>query len=470
MWSVFKRWLFMANGKIIEFPKKTKFNLVYLALIAMVIYIGVNVYGALSKGHINRFEVKDGSLVKENRFNALVIRDEEVVVADETGYVNYFITQGDRGAAGNLIYTVDETGTVIDYVNGVESMNGVITEDELAQLEEMILAFKDSYNMEDFHKVSSSKQKLTDSVTRMVNENLLNEIQKNPSLEGSINYKYMSKAGVVSYWKDGYEQLSAEKVTSSCFGEDYKKEVLENNKLVASGESVYKISDDENWSVAFIAEEEVAQYLLEKEVVEVRFIQEDVSFWGSVSVHTNSLSEKVVELSFSGGGINFIDDRFVDIELSLGNADGLKIPRTAIVEKEFYIVPKEYVFYNKHESYYFINVEKTLENGEKTVFKNEVHPYYQDADTQAYYLEEREVKLGDRLFMENSPNEFVVSNTGILVGVYNINKGYADFKQIKILDQNEDYAIVKSNTKYGLSAYDFIVLDAGDVAEDTFIN
>jgi hypothetical protein len=50
-----------------------------------------------------------------------------------------------------------------------------------------------------------------------------------------------------------------------------------------------------------------------------------------------------------------------------------------------------------------------------------------------------------------------------------MNKGYADFKQITIIAQNEEYAIVSSNTKYGLTVYDRIVLDADSVDTDDFI-
>ncbi len=50
-----------------------------------------------------------------------------------------------------------------------------------------------------------------------------------------------------------------------------------------------------------------------------------------------------------------------------------------------------------------------------------------------------------------------------------MNKGYADFKQITILDENDEYAIVSSNTQYGLTVYDRIVLDAASVNTDDFI-
>ena len=39
-----------------------------------------------------------------------------------------------------------------------------------------------------------------------------------------------------------------------------------------------------------------------------------------------------------------------------------------------------------------------------------------------------------------------------------------------MLQQNEEYAIIKSNTTYGLSPYDYIVLDASTVDADQLIN
>ena len=50
-----------------------------------------------------------------------------------------------------------------------------------------------------------------------------------------------------------------------------------------------------------------------------------------------------------------------------------------------------------------------------------------------------------------------------------MNKGYADFTQITILYRNREYAIVKSNTDYGLNVYDHIVLDGNSVNDDDFV-
>ena len=68
-----------------------------------------------------------------------------------------------------------------------------------------------------------------------------------------------------------------------------------------------------------------------------------------------------------------------------------------------------------------------------------------------------------------STEKFAISKTGSLTGVYNINKGYADFKQVNVLYENEEYSIVRSNTVYGLNVYDHIVLDASLVNDNQFI-
>ena len=53
--------------------------------------------------------------------------------------------------------------------------------------------------------------------------------------------------------------------------------------------------------------------------------------------------------------------------------------------------------------------------------------------------------------------------TASLQGVYNINRGYAVFKQIEILEENGEFYTIKENTSYGLNVYDHIVLDASAV-------
>ncbi len=80
------------------------------------------------------------------------------------------------------------------------------------------------------------------------------------------------------------------------------------------------------------------------------------------------------------------------------------------------------------------------------------------------------LRIGDYIVMPETSEKYALSKRGSLIGVYNINKGYADFKQVDILYNNDEYSIVQSNTAYGLNVFDYIVLDATAVNEDELIH
>lgn len=231
---------------------------------------------------------------------------------------------------------------------------------------------------------------------------------------------------------------------------------------------MYKLFNSEKWSVAFLTEDkELAQKLLEEQAVKVRFLKNDISIWGTVSLVPNTEGQDVVVLDFQTCGINFITDRFVSFELLLEDEEGLKIPVSSIVQKDFFLVPEAYVIYFEDEDTYYINIESYMESGEKTIKRVEITPY--SLTDGKYYLDDVNLEAGTVLLMSDSTDTFTVSEKASLTGVYNINKGYADFKQITVKEQNDTYAIVSSNTQYGLNVYDYIVLNAGAVSENDFI-
>ena len=158
----------------------------------------------------------------------------------------------------------------------------------------------------------------------------------------------------------------------------------------------------------------------------------------------------------------------VDIELILEDENGLKIPNSSIVEKEFFIVPKAYVTKGGNSGANGVLRETYTEEGEATTEFVEA-TIYNETDEE-YYLDNASLQIGEYIVMPESTEKYALSKRGSLIGVYNINKGYADFKQINILYNNDEYSIVESNTAYGLNVYDYIVLDATTVSEDELIH
>ena len=167
--------------------------------------------------------------------------------------------------------------------------------------------------------------------------------------------------------------------------------------------------------------------------------------------------------------ITFAGERFLEIELIIEDETGLKIPVSSIVQKEFFLIPENFIITNSTNGLASIMRQSYMENGDISSEVLEVEIYNYDSESKEYYLDSSVLNAGDILTKKEGQETFTVSKRATLIGVYNMNKGYADFKQINILYQNDEYAIVKSNTRYGLNVYDYIVLDAEAVSENQFI-
>ena len=86
-----------------------------------------------------------------------------------------------------------------------------------------------------------------------------------------------------------------------------------------------------------------------------------------------------------------------------------------------------------------------------------------------YYIDMSNFKEGDVAVNPKDQSKYVIMEVGVLEGTYCINQGYAVFRRIEILDQNEEYAVVSKETRYGLSRYDHIVRNADKVSEQEIL-
>ena len=218
---------------------------------------------------------------------------------------------------------------------------------------------------------------------------------------------------------------------------------------------------DENWSVAIhVASAEEASELVNRAYIQVRFLENQMTAWASVSSRSDENDNYYVNLRFSNSMSDFCSDRFVDVELIASQRSGLKVPNSSITKGSFFLVPKEFVFEGVGGQSGIL-LEVYTENNEKSVQFVPAVPYSENED--CYYLDDSVLRAGMIIDRPNSSEQFTISDQAELIGVYYINKGYPDFRQVNILYQNEEYAIVEPNSLYGLQEYDYIVLYADSV-------
>lgn len=460
----------MARNNVIMFPKQSKLNISIIVLLAVFVYVVVAIFSYFSKERIVGYQVRDGVLVDDTRYEAVILRDEEMVLSDGAGYLNYFAAHKERVGVGNLVYALDESGTVMDYASSMNQSENSLDKSVITEFRDELDAFVESFDKQDFGSLYQLDMSLQSQTQKIANNRLLDNIDKMTSLKGLVQYHNAKQAGNVVFWFDGLESLDAQNVTESVFDKtDYVMEQRYNNMIVAPGDFVYKLFNSEKWSIAFLAtDEELAQYYLEEEYVNVRFLKNDITIWGEVSLVKNIEGNTVVVLSFQSSSINFAADRFLEIEIQMEQEQGLKIPISSIVQKEFYLVPETHTIYRKAEDTYYVNTEYYTENGERYEKLKAITVYAQEGGM--LYVDDTSLEMGNRLLsQEDDVEPYTVSTKAPLTGVYNMNKGYADFKRINVKQQNSAYAIVESGTKYGLSTYDYIVLNASAVNENDFL-
>lgn len=458
------------NSKVVSFRKPPSGGNIGVLIFAVIfIYILICVFMYFTQKHIESYQVKMGSLSSNNIFKGIALRDEEIVQASKSGYINYYAREGQRVGVGNLVYAIDESGKLADYLN-TSGTGTSLTDKDLSELKTEILGFVNEFDEEQFLTVYDFKNSVQGMVQKLSSANVLDSIDKinSSGVSELVSLCRAPATGIVTFSTDGYEQLQLKDMTNDLFDtKNYQKNQLINNELVAAGDPVYKISKNEDWSIVIQTDETKAAELLAAEYVNVKFLKNQYTAWGKVETFTNVSGDVFVELSFTNSMITFCTDRFIDIELILEDERGLKIPNSSIVEKEFFIVPKEFVTKGGNSNNYGVMKETYKEDGTATVEFLET-TIYNETDTD-YYLDDLSLRIGDYIIKPESTEKYAVSKRGSLIGVYHMNKGYADFKQINILYQNEEYSIVKSNTQYGLSPYDYIVLDSSTVEEDELI-
>ncbi len=456
------------NNKITKFPGFLHLNVGIIFFAFILVYVVICVFTYFSKKHIVGYEVREGSLSSNNIYEAVALRKEKIIESEKPGNINYFATEGQRVAVGNLVYAIDESQELLDYLKTQGTESATLSDEDLSELRSQIVSYSEDFDPRTFSTVYDFKSSLDGTVQKLASASVLQNLESlgnNASALGSINYCYSPDTGIVQYYIDGYEDLTLSDLNSDLMDSSkYERQQLINSSLIGEGDPAYKLSTSEDWMIAINENDlDKVKALADKEYVKVRFLKNQDEAWGKVSFVTNDAGDTYVGFSFTNSMITFSKDRFLNVELITEEESGLKIPNSSIAEKSFFVIPKDYVVKGNNNNSGVLR-DKYDENGNETSEFIEVELYNENEDS--YYVDDDVLRNGDLLIKADSQEKFTVNTKDNLVGVYNINKGYADFRQISILYQNEEYAIVKSNTNYGLSVYDYIVLDASTVKGD----
>ena len=425
----------------------------------ILVYILFSLISYITSKKTEVYEVRMGTLSENAFYRGIALREETIVNSRYTGNVNYYNREGDKVRAGGLAYSVDESGEIEDYADSDMLAGEYFTDKDIDTFRKQAVRFVEGFDPGRFYTVYDFKGSTSSQAQKISNRAILSGIKDLDST--SIHTVKAKKNGSIVYSYDNYNGKTFEELTPEDFDSSAcRKTKLENGQKIQEGRPVYRLITDENWSVAILTDSKEAANRLDGQDVRVRFLKNNYVSAAHAEKDPDNEDSSIINLKFSNSVEAFCNDRFVDIEILTSEERGLKVPKTSITYGDFFLVPKEYVIEGSNGKQGVLLRVYTANQGQGTRFIPAV-PYSETEDE--YYLDNSVLRDGEILERPNSTDQFTLGKKESLTGVYYINKGYPDFRQVEIQMENSEYAIVSSNQLYGLQEYDYIVLHADTI-------
>ena len=345
---------FTSIGKLLTF------NISTIMFGALLLYMIITVVLYATSSHVTTYQVTTGPLTKNPVCTALALRSEEVITAENSGYIEYYATEGMQ---------VRKDGSVYSISNEQQENTAVALSDE--QMEEVRSSaeqFSYAYNSNNFYDTYSYKYQVRGTILQAAKAETSQATQTSEDSQtasseegentdsvagsavtgnsisiGNQDVYTAPEAGIVVYSTDGYENKTADSLVEEDFNQmAYQKENLITGNEIQTGDSVYKLITSENWTLMVPLTDQMAAALAGRESIQVKFVKDGESQNGSLSI-VNIGSQKVAKIELINGMTRYAGDRFLEVELVINTQSGLKIPVSSIVEKEFYTVPLDFL-------------------------------------------------------------------------------------------------------------------------------
>lgn len=471
-----------------KFRARREMNLGIFLFAIVFIYLAVTVIMYFTGDTVSVYEVREGSIVNDNSYTGLILRQEEAVNAESGGYISYYQNGNSKVKTGMPVYAISDrkldteavSSAAEDSSGGSAALNSEVQAGIIYQMQ----SFNENYDPDDFSTVYSLKNEITaalqDAFSATRTEQLATVIAAS-SLE--VSTYTAPRDGIIAFTVDGMEPLTKDTFTAEDFDRtSYEGKILEDQMKLSAGSPAYRLITSEDWSVIVQLDRETAEQFKEKIAaangtskksaeaagesqsmsIKVRIDKDSETMWADFSILSRD-GDYYGCLDLDNSMIRYAEERYLNIELILEDESGLKIPRSSVIEEKFYVIPEDYITTGGNSSSDGVMVRQ--EDG-SAVFQA-VNIY--DSSEEEVCVSRQDLSEGDILIRPESNDTYTVGKTRSLQGVYNINKGYAVFKKVDILCENDEYYIVKEGDSYGLYNYDHIVQDGSSVSPEEVV-
>lgn len=459
------------NKNVVKFRRPFYLNIGFVIFAVLLFYLIIEI--VISIKHVKPSVYCVESSYIDNNFyvTGIAVRKETLVNAVSSGYVSYYIRDGERVGKNATVYTIDETGSVYDYLAETAGDSIKLAVEDYETIKKRITMFRSTYSSDNFDSVYNFKGDLQNLMLEVTNELLIEQATSNGNdLANTFKSVPSDMSGIVTYYQDGFESYTVDAVNQSTFQSgNYDKVSLKSGDIINAGSPVYKIVESDDWNIVAPLTENQVELLKEETVVTITIDnlnhEVDCNFEllsKSDGTYINIILNKLM--------VDFVDDRFLEVCIKVDSPTGLKIPNSAVVDINAYQIPISYLTAGSNSSTAkYLNKRVLDENGELSVVQ--ISPNIYGMDEEYCYIDMQSLEPGDIIVAPNSTDTLSTNqlSTKPLTGVFSANKGTAQFKQVEIINKKDDFCIVKDHVDNSITLYDYILLDGESASEGQII-
>ena len=445
-----------------SYKRKQEFNIGMLVFIVIFIYIVVTIFIYATSNRIVSYEVRQGRILTDQTFTGVAVREELLITAESNGYIYYLHNSLSKVGTGTELLVI--SNRQLSPIDNLTTDNGTaITNENHMTFVYRTQGFIESFDPQRFSSVYTFRNELNHSFHGIGNH--AREAQLD-AIIGQNRDAYVFSAprdGVLVLRIDGMEGFTKDDVDVGTFlREEYQPLTLNDQNTIGYGDPKYKLVTDENWHVVIHINPQMAERLERLTWARIRFQRDNIQAWATPNVFTRN-GEYFAALFLNHSMIRYAEERFINLELILDDTTGLKIPRSAVTEKELYRIPGDFIVTRGAT-----NGVLVMEYGDEVFIPLRV--YDRNINGEAY-INPTAIPNITTIVMPDTDETLALTINRIetVHGVFNINQGYAIFMPVYILTGNEEYYIVQDGNPFSLSNFDFIALDGSEIEDGEIV-
>ena len=434
-------------------------NLGTLVFLVIVVYLMAYMLTYIGKDKLAIYEVSASDIVDNIEGTGVILRQENLVNAAQDGYINYYVQDGAMVNKNGVVYMIDTTGEIQDYLKKVLEKKNTMSLDEKEQIIEKLKIFSEGYTDNHFSLSYETQNDINNTLLDYTDAMLTEHKAELEEKYGKDSYVEVTSAqeGLVSFVSDGQENLKQSQVSEETFLSKAKMSDLRTNKKQKAGSPVYRFIKGQDWQL-MVPVGQNGYNRLKKRAEDNSSIQ--VTFQKDNFTTTTFSQENWTE---------FLIHSYLSVSLTLSETNGLKIPSSSLVKKSVYRIPKSFLVHGGNSAEKDqLNIMETNKKGEK-VLRQTSAIVYKTNDKYAYVVS-KDLKTGIIISETDKQKIYTIKDSDKveILGVYMVNKGYAVFALVDMVERNGDYCIV-STSGSKIELYDRIILNSDTVKEGQVI-